>query len=658
MLITLAACAAPPPAASASETAATKAIGAEHATTFEVGSQHRFTRPAHDRDRFLQLLGSDADAYTSHIFTLANPFFEGRCPGTIGNDLTAEYIEFYFEHLGLEPAFAQPIATAEAATIRALPSYRQPFSVGGTIATDTQQMTVFTAEGHYPMLPGEDFTLLGVSGNENATGEVVFIGYGIEKGPGGYSSFTEDTDLTDKIALLLRFEPMDDQGRSLWAEGKERWSKHAGLMSKFRAVAKRGAAGILLVAPSAADDPRTGALQAPAETRIGKPLSIPILLVSHDTAELICKHGDTDGRDLPALRRYADAGGKPIPFDGVDASIAAALHTEELVTNNVAAILPGKGELADQYIVIGAHYDHLGYGHFGSRERGADGMLHVGADDNASGVAGTLLLAQRFSVLYDKLPTDQPARSLLFVLFSGEEMGLLGSSHFVSNSPVPIDRIYACLNMDMIGDLRDDKTVVFGVGTAEEFGEVLDPVFASSPLQVDARPGSSGRSDEASFHRKQIPGLHFFSGGHKRYHTTRDTAATINVPGALKILDLVEAVTTTLASRADSLTYKKAGGKAPTTRRSQIKVRFGITPAGHGEAAHGVLVGEVFEGTSASNAGVVKGDRIIRWAGEDVADIGAWMTKLKEHEPGDEVDIVVLRDGEEVTLHVVLLAPE
>jgi aminopeptidase YwaD len=624
------------------------------AATVEIGSEHRFTRPPHDRERLLGVMGSDAAALRAHVFTLANPFFEGRCPGTIGNDLAAEYIQFYLERLGLEPAFTMPAEEPGGGHARTIGSFLQTFSAASTVDTDTQQLTVFPGDDHWLLVPNEEFTPLGVSGNGSASGDVVFVGYGIDDGPEGYDSFGEDLDLDGKIALLLRFEPMDEEGHSQWTEGNRSWSRHAGLRRKLEAVAERGAEGILLVAPPLADDPRAGKLEQPTDTRSGRPMDIPIAMLSGPAADQIVKAGDPDGRDLAALRKYADEGGAPVAFENLQVSLSAALSLGDLTTNNVAAVLPGQGDLADEYLVIGAHYDHVGYGHFGSR--GANrGVIHPGADDNASGTAGVLLLAKRLADHYAKADPDAALRSVIFVLFSAEEMGLLGSRHFVSESPVDVERMTAMLNLDMIGGLQDDKLTVYGTGTAAEFDEILPPLFEQCGMDVTSRAAGSQRSDEANFQRRNVPGLHFFSGVHGRYHTPDDTPRTVNFDGAMKIVDLVEDVALDLVARDEKLTFAEVGRQNISTRRSQIKVRFGIAPHGYGEEAGGVPVGEVFPNTSAANAGVRKNDRIMKWNGEDIANMGDWMRKLARHEPGDEVDIVVIRDGEEVTLHVVLL---
>ncbi len=619
------------------------------------GSTHRYQRPGHDVERFQELFGDDRAAFEEHVRTLANPFFEGRCPGTVGGDLAADYLAFYYERLGLEPAFVEQVEMpGGAAELRPIQTYLQPFELAqGQVKADTQQLTVFTEDGHAPMMQGEDFVALGISGNGDAAGPVVFVGYSIEEGPDGYTSYPGEIDLSDRIALMLRFEPMNDAGRSLWAEEDESWSERAGLNRKVEAALARGAAGILLVSPPHADDPRARSLQLPNETRFRRPYDVPILQITGEVADRLLAAGDPQGRDLARLSRTVAEEGVVVELASVEANIAASLHLEALTASNVAAILPGAGRLADEYLVIGAHYDHVGYGRFGARG-GNRGVIHVGADDNASGTAGTLLLAGRLLNRYAELPADQPRRSIAFVNFTAEEMGLLGSAHFVEEPPIQLDKTIAMLNMDMIGAMQNETLTVYGTGTAAELEEILEPLFEQSGLTVEARRSSSGRSDEASFQRHAVPGLHFFSGMHDRYHTPRDRAELVNYEGALKIVDLVEAVAVELAQRPELLTYEEQRAARSSASRSDIKVRFGIAPGSYGAEEGGVVVGQVFPGTTAAEAGLTKGDRIIRWGGEEVTDVGRWMELLKQHEPGDAVDIVIIREGEEIEVGVVL----
>ncbi|MFG0253034.1 MAG: M28 family peptidase [Phycisphaerales bacterium JB038] len=625
------------------------------ADTEGVGSQHRYERPMHDQERFERLWGEEREAFETHVRTLANPFFEGRCPGTVGGDLAAEYLQFYFERIGLEPLFEQEIETpGGAASSRVVLSHLQPFELGqGRIEADAQQLTVFTQDSHAPLLQGEDFQALGVSGNGDAGGAVVFVGYGIAEGPEDYTSYPAETDLTGKVALMLRFEPMDADGNSLWAGENQDWSNRAALTRKLSTAVERGAAGILLVSPPHAADARAKALQEPNDTRVGRAYDIPILMITSDVANRLVTAGDAEGRDLLRLCEAVAEKGEVVPLEGVEVSIGASLHLEALTTSNVAALLPGRGGLKDEYLIIGGHYDHVGYGNFGARASNR-GVIHVGADDNASGVAGTLVLAERLRRHYEELPEDQAMRSVIFLLFSGEEMGLLGSGHFVEEPPVSLERVMAVLNMDMIGAVENDILTVYGTGTAEEFEAVLTPHFEVSDLRVDGKASSSGRSDEASFQRRSIPGLHFFSGVHDRYHTPRDRAEYLNYDGAMQVVDLVGEIALDLAAREEMLTYRERRAARSSARRSEIKVRFGIAPGSYGADEGGVAVGQVFPGTTAARAGLKKGDRLIRWGGEDLPDIGRWMELLKAHQPGDEVTIVILRDNEEIEVGVVL----
>ena len=617
----------------------------------------RFPRPAHDRGKFFDLLGDDRDAFMQHVYTLANPYFEGRCPGTAGNALAADYIAFYMERFGLQPLFTNPVRLPDGSTVgdKTEKSYLQPFSLSQGQVNADATFTVFSSEGQLQFTQGKDFNAMGISANKNVYGEIVFVGYAIEDGPDGYNSFQDCDDLTGKIALVLRFEPVDEKGHSLWAGAGRKWSRNAGLMKKLKAARNHGAAGILLVSPPDVDDTRAKTLESANDTRIGRPLDIPALLLTPQTADAIIKSANPHSGGLTGLVESVRRQGHCTSLNGAEADIATSLHTEELYTSNVAGVLPGQGNLADQYIIIGSHYDHIGYGKFGSRGNHR-GVIHVGADDNASGVAGNLVLAKRFVQMFQQLSDGKPRRSIIFICFSGEEMGLLGSANFVNNSPVPLDSVTAMLNMDMIGNLNENQLTVYATGTAKEFKDILTPLFEKSGLKIDSETGSSGRSDEASFLIHNVPALHFFSGGHDRYHTPRDLAHYVNYDGAIKILDLVQAVATDLAHEPGGLTYQSTARMKVNTRRSEIKIRFGIAPGGMGETTGGVLVSQVIPGTTAAEADLKPGDRLIGWDGKEVTNISDWMDKMKLNKPGDKINIVILRDGKKIEKTVTLRA--
>jgi hypothetical protein len=257
------------------------------------------------------------------------------------------------------------------------------------------------------------------------------------------------------------------------------------------------------------------------------------------------------------------------------------------------------------------------------------------------------ILSRRFA---DTTTGGGARRSVLFLGFSAEEMGLIGSREFVKASPIDAKSITAMLNMDMIGRLREEKLDVYGTGTADGMAALVKPMFDASGLKIEQSPGGRGPSDHATFYGGGVPVLHFFTGLHEEYHTPRDTADLINVEGAVRIVDMVCDIATLLATRPEQLVFTSTdkGGRGGTpddtgpSMRS-ISVRFGIAPANYAEGGDGVGVGEVFDGTSAAEAGIKTGDRITRWNGEPVDDVQHWMTYLAKHKPGDIVDVTIVR---------------
>lgn len=615
--------------------------------------------------------------YHQHVTTLSNPFFEGRAPGTRGNALAAEYIEFWFKGIGLKPGFNTKTTGADGAEVVTIgDTYRQAFSAGRVMNVTRQDVKINTNAGEVALAPGVDFNPLGSTGTARAEGPVVFVGYGITNGEGGYNSFegmADDATLEGKVALLLRFEPMDDKGQSRWNQGGG-WTNASGLRNKLAAVARRKPAAIVLVNPPGADDPRAGRLESTQGTRAGgAPFNFPVIMVSEAQADALA---GAAGKTLMDLRQAADAGGGVLDLGGASMAIDVAVEMTPTMTDNVGGVLPGKGALADQFIVIGAHYDHVGYGGFSSRAgaRG-NGLVHPGADDNASGTAGLLIGAQELAKQYSALPADASVRSIMFVTFSAEESGLLGARHMIRNSPIEANRVTAMLNMDMIGRVRNNRLEMSGTGSAEGFEALLKPLNEASGLTVRMLPGGSGPSDHAVFYGASIPVLHIFSGLHAAYHMPEDHWWTINTQGAVKAVGLLTSITSALATRAEPLAFKEAEGpsidmedpsRADNTantepagdtappRPAPVRIRFGIAPDNYDDGLPGVPVGEVYAGTSAADAGIKAGDRLIKWNGQNLKGVVEWMPMLSAHKPGDVVDVTLVRDKQEMTVKVTL----
>lgn len=619
-------------------------------------------------------LGEDVQLYTTHVITLSNPFFEGRAPGLEGNRRAAAYIEHYFRTAGLEPAFASETTAADGTSVLTPgASYRQPFEAGREIRLGRHSVAIGRGgAGEQILTEGRDYSVPGFSATAAVEGPLVFVGYSIADAERDYSSYPQDASLEGKIAVMLRFEPMDEQGQSRWAE--EGWSPASALATKLNAAVKRGAAAILLANPPGADDPRADELMGTSTSTWGTPtMPVPVIHLSAEAADALVRGADAQGRSLMELRTLADREGGVFDLPKARVSIDVEVVREPVLTDNVGGVLPGRGELADEYIVIGAHYDHVGFGPGGASPEHI-GTLHPGADDNASGTSGLLLLADALSGAYEQLPADADARSIMFLAFSAEERGLIGSRHFVAHPPVPTSKMYLMLNMDMIGRLRSGQIDIEGTDSAEGMLDWVQPLFDASGLTIATTSRLGGRSDHASFYRAGVPVLMFFTGFHNEYHKPSDTGWLINQTGAVQVARLVGNIALAAAQRPEPLKFagtvregrgrrgqqreaaSGAAGENPPMAPAGGRIRFGIAPGDYAEGEKGVLVGEVYENTPAAEAGLKTGDRIIKWNGHDLPDVNAWMPLLRQHKPGDVVEFVVVREGKQIPMKATLRA--
>ncbi|MBL9150434.1 MAG: M28 family peptidase [Phycisphaerae bacterium] len=591
-----------------------------------------------------EALGPEAIEWYQHVQTLSNPWFEGRCPGSEGHERAVEYIAWWMEKLGLAPAFGDSAAGSS--------SYRQPFTLTG--AEPIVKAGALDVQGK-ALARDKDFIVAAASAGGSVTAPIAFAGYAIKEGKDGYTSFDGDDDLRGKIAVLFRFAPLGPDGNERWA-GQE-GAPRIRMADKLREVAERGAAGILVVnAPDAKSADRP--LEDLRTSRWGGSRGIPVMQITVEAADALMRAADPQGRDLRTLRSLADEGtlkdfaGKP----DVKVTMTAEIGESTVPAANVGGILQGKGSLKDEWIIIGGHLDHVGYGRFGT-DPANRGQLHPGADDNASGTAGVLVSARRLGELYAAAPSDANLRSVLFLCFSGEESGLDGSAYWTKNPSIPPKSVTAMLNMDMIGRLRNDELSIGGTGTAKGFDAKLEPHIKSSGLFVHADPSGSGPSDHASFYRVGVPVLFFFTGTHDNYHRPSDKGYTVNPAGATKIVRLVGDIAADLADDPQRLEFQSSEG-TPGQDRGYASVRLGVMPSMNDADAGGVLVESVSAGTSAADAGIQKGDILFSWNGKELGGPGDLMSRLRDHRPGDKVRIALRRDGKDLDVTVTLKASQ
>jgi hypothetical protein len=371
----------------------------------------------------------------------------------------------------------------------------------------------------------------------------------------------------------------------------------------------------------------------------------------------------TPGNDSAAAylaRRYRSLGltalvpGYLQPFDALSAQDAHMGRTAPRPTQNVVALLRGRDPaLREEYVVIGAHFDHLGRSPTFALDPEAGDAIRNGADDNASGTAAVLDLARL-------LVANPPRRSVIFVNFSAEELGVLGSSWFVNHPLVPLERIVAMLNFDMVGRLRNDKLIVYGTSTATELKGILDsanaaPAGGSAMFHISGGGDGYGPSDQSSFYAKDIPVLHFFTDLHDDYHRATDDADKINAGGEARVVDLALRVARAVADRPARLTFVRIAPPARTAVSEEGKQTYlGTIPDMGASEIKGLRLTGVRAGSPADLGGLKAGDVIVELGGVAVKDLYSYSDALYAHKPGDVVKIVVLRGGERLELSVTL----
>ena len=337
------------------------------------------------------------------------------------------------------------------------------------------------------------------------------------------------------------------------------------------------------------------------------------------------------------------------PFTARSAEMVHGGHPEGVPTQNVVALVPGRDAvLRNQYIVIGAHFDHLGRSSAHASDPEAKDAIRNGADDNASGTAAVMELARLFAA--------RPAkRSIIVASFTGEELGLLGSQWFVDHSPVPLDSIDAMVNFDMVGRLRNDKLIIYGVGTATELPAIIETANVAPRLAISAVGDGFGPSDHSSFYSKGIPVLHFFTDLHEDYHKATDDADKTNAPGEARVVSLAERVVRSIADRPSRLTVVRAVAPvAGAGSREGSSTYFGSIPDMSAGDIPGLRLSGVRAGSPADAGGLAAGDVIVEFGGAPVKDLYSYTAALYTHTPGEQVTVVYLRRGERRTTTVTL----
>ncbi len=588
---------------------------------------------------------------------LAHPDREGRAPGSDGIRQAADRIEDAFLGIGLDPPFATEVATPDGSiVVTPRSSYRQPFTFGEQVEALQSRLSVAYPDGSIHTA-ADDLEVSVYSSTGNFAGPLVFTGYSIVTGGGDYLGFTGLEDFRGKAVIMFSHEPMDELGRSLWSDNG--WSFAAPLHRKINAVVRRGAAAVLIVEPPDLDETLTGSPDPQGLTRAEMPqFEVPIVHVSDALAASILKAGDPEHRSLYTLFKKSNKEGTVIDLEGVTIALQSAVHIRPAMTDNVGGLLPGRGQLADEYIVIGAHYDHLGEINPDATNT-VEPEIYPGADDNASGTAAMLTMASDLAEHYNQMPANQDARSILFLAFSAEELGLVGARHYVEHPIIPIDDHVFMANFDMVGRYSTDGLQIGGLRSSVDLPTIVEPQLLTSGVRTAPfDPSAADRSDHAVFADKGVPFLVFFTGFHPEYHSPYDTPDLVDAAGIERIAAFGTELVIDLATRPQRLAFDRAavGGNptdTPEENEADQRVRVGLIPAAR-SSGQGMLIARVSEGSSAALGGLRKGDRITAWNGTPISEVADWTALLDAHKPGDKVTVEYTRAGETQTTELIL----
>lgn len=632
---------------------------------------------------------------------LASDQLEGRGVGTKGLDLAAEFIARQFAEAGLKTQWSEggPFQEFTFSLPPELGKENHLTLVGPPSQPGEKPQTI-------ELTVGKDFLPLATSGAASFDRPLAFAGYGITAPTEKYDDF-QGLDVSGKIVIVLRHEPQQDDPRSVFNGTQE--SVYAPLDRKVAAALEHKAAGVIVCTDA------LEVRKHVAQSRKRWLEALDRLAAEHEKLKkadnLTLAQTEAHRKQIEGLLRQVDAASQAIEaqYDPLlplgqlqtgqarqafpvmqcrrtvlDRAVQAALgtdlaqleqqidqgptpHSRELTgwravgqtdiaspkvaLRNVVAVLEGQGPLADETVVVGAHYDHIGYGRPGPRKADAK-SVYYGADDNASGTAVLIEVARALAQRPEKL-----ARRVVFVAFTAEETGLHGSNHYVQHPLVPLEKTVAMVNLDMVGRLRDDRVLVLDSGSGKSFGPLLERIGQAEHLDLYRVPGAPGPSDQAPFYAKGVPVMHFFTGIHSDYHRTSDKAETINVPGMRRIVSLTQAAVVELAQTPARPEYVKVSPFLRGLVDWRMQPFFGCLPAFLADGP-GFSLGAVVKGSPAERAGLRAGDTVVEFGEAKIGSGDDFLNALRKHKAGDRVKTVVRRGGETVAVEVTLDPPQ
>jgi hypothetical protein len=584
---------------------------------------------------------------------------EGRGITTKGIHLAAEHIAREFQKAGLKPGAPDgtyfqsfPLTTAAKAGPNNRLAFRGP--QGQTITLEYEKHFTAALQG----------------GTGKADAPLVFAGYGITSAEPSYDDYA-GLDVAGKVVVVLTGTPRRGQRYAdvFAAAADNRTSPHASLGTKLANALTRKAAAVLVVS-----DPSTtrfaGSSRPSYSLRSGNPVALPAVNLPRDWLDRLLTA--TVGRGLADVEKDIDATLRPhsTPLTGWTCQLETDVSHTQITVKNVLGVAGGTGALAEQTVVIGAHYDHVGMGssnRIGSFRTGVSGpgapggvgfplaemavtAVHHGADDNASGSTALMELARRFgsassgTAAVGRSPAGD-ARRLVLIAFTAEESGLLGSAYYCRHPVFPLRDTVAMINMDMVGRLQDNRLLIGGLGSAKHFPALIDKLNEQHRFDLLQEPSGMGPSDHASFYAQQIPVFKFFTGFHEQYHRPSDRLETLNVPGLRRVVDLVADVAADLRTNPTRPEYVKTGGFDRTKTLWSQAPATGVLPD-YADRKGGALIAGVIANTPAARAGLKKGDRILALAGKPVKDPAEFHGLARRLKPGDKIAATLERDGQ------------
>ena len=549
---------------------------------------------------------------SEHIKYLSADEREGRFPGTKGSQEAINYIVDELKGSGVSPAVDD--------------EYLQYFNFTKDIKPSGLNEIRFNNK-KYDI--NTDFMPLEFSSNASFTADVAFIGYGFSIKDSVEWDDYKYIDVKDRWVAILMGSPDGDHPHSKYAD-------HIPIRKKAILAKDNDAKGVLFINQSDSDefiplryDPNSNNMDIPV-VQISRKFANDLL---NDSLQFFQDEINSDLLSRSFLLNKS-----------IDSKIS--LKKETIQIPNIIGMIHGNHDNhKNEYIVIGAHFDHLGYGGQSSGSLAPDERsIHNGADDNASGIAGVLEIAEKLKANQFELN-----RSILFMGYNAEEQGLLGSKHYVNNPTVPLKNIITMINMDMIGRMSNNKITVGGTGTSSAFDSILNSVEKNHDLLTTKSPEGFGPSDHSSFYINDIPVLFFFTGAHNDYHKPSDDWAQINVEGEKKILDMIYDIVIQIDQLETRPVFTEAGPKGPSQSRTSFKVTFGIIPS-YSSNAIGLEIDGARKGGPAEQAGMKKGDIIIEIEGKSISNIYDYMYRLAELKTGQSVEVTIQRGDKELKL--------